>query len=317
MNANQLYVLESLIGPPSEKVDIQTFLGSTATFSQTYSQTNNFTQEIKDECSVSDIRDSLRDTWDDPSLSSYLTKYHDRTIQALDNAMNQKTSKANRKACVPESDATQAEFELQATLDSVSLKSFRLKADAAPFMRTARNSDKNILQSVKSTPASNSSDETEEAIITMSIYNKLTWTPSYVARSSQHVFLSSHTLQDVADIFPCTSKNLPPEAGLSEESSDSFVVCLEGTVYGSRSGEEGYAAKIFELATAKEGSSLSLSSSPLRDVPLRLFSLRINEPYWFTVFLPLCNAMHYLHIRNYYAVSSDYAIRLIQRRGIP
>jgi len=67
----------------------------------------------------------LKDTWDDPVLSAHLLKAHDHTVHVLDNAVNQKSSKANRKVSIPDPDATEAELQLKKVLSDVSLKSFR------------------------------------------------------------------------------------------------------------------------------------------------------------------------------------------------
>lgn len=42
-----------------------------------------------------------------------------------------------------------------------------------------------------------------EAILTISIYNKVPWGPSYVSRVCQHAYLASQALQDVYDALPC------------------------------------------------------------------------------------------------------------------
>lgn len=71
-----------------------------------------------------------------------------------------------------------------------------------------------------------------------------------MARSSQHVFLSSQTLGDVIEAVPCASNEIPEEMvneqGVTEwqktstPTSSGAAICLEDTVYGDRQGETDY-----------------------------------------------------------------------------
>ena len=84
--------------------------------------------------------------------------------------------------------------------------------------------------------------DTPQAVLTVSIHNRVPWGPSYVNRSSQHVFLSSQNLQDLCATIPCISNHLPPEAGfesenLTDNGESQSVICIEGLLYGN----EGYA----------------------------------------------------------------------------
>jgi snRNA-activating protein complex subunit 3 len=132
----------------------------------------------------------------------------------------------------------------------------RLDTNAILFMRTPKNSDNNLLDAVvrcgnfysylhdtylffikKATKGPSLEPGVNDVIVTISAYTRVPWGPSYVNRSSQHAFLSSQSLQDVYGAIPCTSNNLPPEAGdLGDRSS--CVICIEGFAYGS--GIEGH-----------------------------------------------------------------------------
>lgn len=132
----------------------------------------------------------------------------------------------------------------------------RLDTNAILFMRTPKNSDSNLLDAVvwcgnfysyisgtylffvqKGTKGSSLKPGVNDAIVTISTYTRVPWGPSYVNRSSQHAFLSSQCLQDIYGAIPCTSNNLPQEAGdLGDRLS--CVICIEGFAYGS--GIEGH-----------------------------------------------------------------------------
>jgi len=84
----------------------------------------------------------------------------------------------------------------------------------------------------KATKGSSLEPGGNDAIVTISVYTRVPWGPSYVNRSSQHAFLSSQSLQDVYEAIPCTSNNLPREAGDLDDRS-SCVICVEGFAYGS------------------------------------------------------------------------------------
>lgn len=117
-------------------------------------------------------------------------------------------------------------------------------------MRTPKNADNNLLDAVvwygnfysylydtyffvqKATKGSSLEPGINDVIVIISAYTRVPWGPSYVNRSSQHAFLSSQSLQDVYRAIPCTSNNLPPEAGdLGDRLS--CVICIEGFAYGN------------------------------------------------------------------------------------
>jgi snRNA-activating protein complex subunit 3 len=92
--------------------------------------------------------------------------------------------------------------------------------------------------------------EAPQAIITVTVHNKLSWRQSQVARSSTHSILSSQTLGDLFEMMPCTSNELFEEivddgrvTGYLDKSSDrsGCVICIEGLAYGDGESESDYA----------------------------------------------------------------------------
>ncbi|PPQ77186.1 hypothetical protein CVT25_011032 [Psilocybe cyanescens] len=270
--------MESLFGPPSEPINISLFL-ETALSQENAELQEIFDAEVIDECSVSELRESLCNTWSNPTLSAHLIKDHDHMVSAL-HALNQKPLKATRKSYLPDPDTLPVEVtNLQKSLDAVSLNSFRLKTDANMFMRTPKNSDRNILQNVNSAALSGIIPADQEAAITISVYNRITWGPSYVTRSSQHVFVSSQTLRAVYESLICVSKNLPPEASMSGIETG-CVICIERVAYGTVVNGDNYAAKLLQVLSKKNTSHFTIAPSTQEETSLRSLTLRINEPYW-------------------------------------
>jgi hypothetical protein len=137
MNAGLAHTVDSLFGPASEKVDVNAFIETEKVlYEDTLS--NQSSSTIADECrfynflfarfhtlinvnSVSDIRDSLYNLWNDPTLSATLLKDHEHTIAAL-HPVNPKKS---RKA-LPTTDSPLPEVsDLQKSIKSVSLTAWR------------------------------------------------------------------------------------------------------------------------------------------------------------------------------------------------
>lgn len=87
---------------------------------------------------------------------------------------------------------------------------------------------------------SSKAPEEHDAILTISIHNKVFWGPSYVSRASQHAFIASQTLNDVYSAIPCVSHELPPGMGILDQAG--CAICIEDLVYGDgRTGGSDYA----------------------------------------------------------------------------
>ena len=100
-----------------------------------------------------------------------------------------------------------------------------------------------------------------DALLFITVYNRLSWGQKFLLRASQHVLLSSQSLGDLYDVIPCTSKEIPDET-LDEdsvftgytvpESEDSMaldggvgaVFCIEGVLYAD---EVDYAEYVLDI----------------------------------------------------------------------
>ena len=140
MNAGLAFTIDSLFGPASEKVDVNAFIESEKILYQdTLSNQSSFST-FADECrfyiflffahfhtlinvnSVSDIRDSLYNLWNNPTLSATLIKDHEHSIAALHAVINPKKSRKS----YPTTDFPPPEVsDLQKTIKSVSLTAWR------------------------------------------------------------------------------------------------------------------------------------------------------------------------------------------------
>ncbi|KAF8070630.1 snRNA-activating protein of 50kDa MW C terminal-domain-containing protein [Lyophyllum atratum] len=288
--------IESLFGPPSDPIDIRAFVQAAAELNSDDSSTH--TPSLADECSVSDLHDSLFDAWNNPTLSAYLSKDHDHTLTSLFSTT--KTSKPKRKINLPDPDSLPANVAaLQRSLDAVKLNSWKLKADSASFIRPSKNADQNVLAQV---PSAHLSDEIS-AIITVTVHNRSAWSSGYTHRSSQHVLLSSQSLGDLFDVIPCISNEITAEDSMDTRESESrrskdddgCVICIEGVAYGDGYTKDDYAQKLIThlQAVSKDAPVVTMASTTIYETPLSSLLLRINEPYWL---LHQGNCEHFLVI---------------------
>jgi snRNA-activating protein complex subunit 3 len=139
--------------------------------------------------------------------------------------------------------------------------------------------------------------------VVVSVYNRLAWSYNFVYRGSQHVVLSSNSLEDLYAVIPCPSNEIPDEcvvdgtfveygAGSSSRPSGCVVV-IEGTAYGDRSTQDDHARYVHLSVSTKPNDyprlcsklvgyvSKPLSKGPkMRDTSFGSLSLRLNHPYW-------------------------------------
>ncbi|KAG5654413.1 hypothetical protein H0H81_003237 [Sphagnurus paluster] len=244
--------IESLFGPPSEPVDIPAFIEAAVALNT--SDSGFSSEEITDKCSVADLRDALFDTWNNPTLSAYLSKDHDHTVTSLYSAI--KSSKNKRKANLPEPDSLPPEVAaLQKSLESAqsrihnlhqAFKELRPKCSCPNRMCCLKQFNKHLilLKMPAPEPSTHLSDEEIKAILTVSIHTRSTWTSGYVNRSSQHALLSSQTLGDIFRIFPCTSKEIVNDDFVENprlKGGAGCVICIDDLAYGDGSSGEDYA----------------------------------------------------------------------------
>ena len=89
-----------------------------------------------------------------------------------------------------------------------------------------------------------------EALLTVTVYYRLPYRLTAVARSSQHAALSSQSLGDLVNCIPCISNEMPEEVYEGDElvgyhsktihKNPGAVVLIEGVLYGDE-GEQDYA----------------------------------------------------------------------------
>ena len=94
--------------------------------------------------------------------------------------------------------------------------------------------------------------EGREALITITVHNRLTWSHGFPFRMSQHAFLASQTLGDLFDVIPCASKEVPKEIirdgfvlgyerTCKPDGTAECVVCIEGLAYSDGQSQPDYA----------------------------------------------------------------------------
>ena len=137
----------------------------------------------------------------------------------------------------------------------------------------------------------------------VSVYNRLAWSYNFVYRGSQHVVLSSNTLEDLYSVIPCPSNEIPDECVMdgtfvgygtgSPTRPSGCVVVIEGTAYGDRSTQDDHARYVHLSVNINSNDhprlcsklvayvSKPLSKGPkMRDTSFGSLSLRLNHPYW-------------------------------------
>ena len=85
----------------------------------------------------------------------------------------------------------------------------------------------------------------------MTVYHRLPYRSTAVARSSRHAALSSQSLGDLVNCIPCVSNEIPEEVYEDDElvgydpnaihENSGAVVLIEGVLHGEDQGEQDYA----------------------------------------------------------------------------
>lgn len=213
-----------------------------------------------------------------------MIRVHDTSVNVIYEQAERNTSKKRKRKreVVSELEDTPDLTALKKGLADIKLKSWPLPPEAAVFMRGPKNSDINTLAEIKhSSNRSNPAPQT--TVVVVSVYNRLAWSYNFVYRSSQHVMLSSNTLEELYNVIPCPSNEIPDERVVdgtfvgygSSTRPGGCVVVIEGTAYGDGSTETDYASKLVAHV------SNPLSKGPkMRDTSVSSLSLRLNHPYW-------------------------------------
>ncbi|KAF9501878.1 hypothetical protein BDN71DRAFT_1438604 [Pleurotus eryngii] len=294
MNAGAAHAHESTFGPASEPIDIKAFarteLGDLRSDSAT-----QIPPGIAEECSVADIRKEVQKTWDNVKLSGYLLRDHELVVNNVHITAESKKKRKriiNYEALKIPHAAVQ---DLQESLKCISknLQSWPYSAEAALFMRAPKNTDFNVLDSVKRS-VSNVNDPNEtEAILTITVHNTLSWGHNYLSRASTHLLRSSQTLQDLYDCLICESSEIPEEivedgevfgySQINNADNKPCVMCIEGLAYGDGQSDPDYADKLIEqigLMPEEKRPKITKADSTLATTRLDSLLLRIDEPYY-------------------------------------
>ncbi|PIL36186.1 hypothetical protein GSI_01846 [Ganoderma sinense ZZ0214-1] len=261
---------EAYIGPPSEPIKVSDFLdtaqeleeGSEGSPIPVFAQSSAALsadirtlwtslpeaerEKIQLECRVDNLRNELEDTICNPQLMAYTKRVHDAAVHAIyetaetTRKKRKRTTVADPESEVPETTALRLKHE------AIRLKCWPLTIVAASFIRPPRQPDHNTLIDVKKLSASQAKDN--DALLFITVYNRLSWGQKFLLRASQHVLLSSQSLGELFDAIPCTSKEIPDET-LDEASvfigykvpgsEDSMALdggfgaafCIEGVLY--------------------------------------------------------------------------------------
>ncbi|KAF5380597.1 hypothetical protein D9615_004583 [Tricholomella constricta] len=115
------------------------------------------------------------------------------------------------------------------------------------YIRSVFLSD--VLKKPAPEPSGHLSDSDPQAIITVTVHTRSTWTPGYINRSSQHTLLSKQTLGDLFQVIPCTSNEIVSNDSISTldaeprrpKGNDGCVICIDNLAYGDGFGEADYA----------------------------------------------------------------------------
>ncbi|KAF7306115.1 Expansin-like EG45 domain-containing protein [Mycena chlorophos] len=291
MNPTKAAYLENQFGPASQPISVDAFRKLRPATLQLAPQP----PEVAEECDVSDIRDSLNAVWDDVELMSYLVTTHDSLVSTF-YTESSKTTRKKRLVAPPKKVLESAEgIQLQADIEKIALNSWKLQSTSTIFIRPVKSTDQNILFSDKPTRAEDGqlSVDDPQAVLTVTVHNRLSWRQNQVARSSRHVILSSQTLGDLFDVIHCPSTELREEiiedgnfVGYEKDKPPTrpgAVIVIEGEAFGDGESEFDYAEKLIQhLKTIGKETEPAIKKAPtaMHDTALGTLSLRVGEPYY-------------------------------------
>lgn len=265
--------------------------------------------------SVQELQKSLHEVILDPRLMGHVTKTHELFVQTVYDTAELTNRRKRRRVWAPDPSEEHPEVTIfRRTLEAVRLKSWPLTLQSALFIRPPKQSDHNTLAETKRLAFPYKGSGSPEALIFVTVYDRLTWGHRLLSRSSQHVFLSSHTLEDLFETIPCTSNEITErrEQDTSMDCQDSStgtglgsIVCMEGTAYG-----DGRTLSLLmeSLQVIPEMNDVEMERGPpMHDATFRSLGIRLHQPYW------LCHAgscEHFLvieHIRGHESSDPPFA----------
>ncbi|KAL5528536.1 hypothetical protein ACEPAF_7672 [Sanghuangporus sanghuang] len=320
------YASEALVGPPSQLVSVHEFIHacSRSTGYDRATSTSDHPEEraIAEECSVADLQASLNETLSNPFKYAFLVRNHENIIDQIRSASKPHSSQTSKpvrsrkrkrteRSTTGEDDRLHPDvLQLQNGLESIALSCWSYPTDAALFTRPQKNSDLNTLTKPKRSRSSEQQQQQneqhnassspppitakDEAILIISIYNRLSW-GNHLSRSSQHAVLASQTIGDLYDVIPCPSNEIPHELRTEEGDGDivgynsdelpphrGAVVCIEGVAFGDGQVEDDYSVKLvqqMELLPEKKRKCITKGAC-MHDQRFVDLTIRVNEPYW-------------------------------------
>ncbi|OJA13064.1 hypothetical protein AZE42_01906 [Rhizopogon vesiculosus] len=325
---------DSHFGPASQPINVSEFLqeaNSAGSSLLSGALTNPAWEQLSHEqrdaveaevtASISELKSSIEEVWDSPLLSAHVLRQHESTIASVyDQADVPGTRKRKRKR-LEGSESAPGVPQLQDKLDSVNLTCWGLTAESALCIRAAKNTDYNALDKLKKTGAgvlrtpshkdvgavcssapdslrspSPDAPSCPDAIISLTVYNRIPYLPSCLARSSQHAVLSTQTLDDLLRVIPCASSNLPVEKLDAEgdvsgysiddqgvEQHSGCLFCIEGLLYGDRRDNTDYAEKLMshlQKLPEEKRPQIKAAATSTSETTFNALTLRLHQPYW-------------------------------------
>lgn len=256
-------------------------------------------------------------------MSAHVLRQHESTVASVcgqADAPATKGRKRKRQIAPEGSESAPEVLQLQEKLDAVNLRCWRLTVESALCMRAAKNSDYNALNAPKkmgsgvlhtldhgdvgatrsSTPDSLGSPRPDaisysNAVISLTVYNRISYLPSCLTRSSQHAVLSTQTLGDLLHVLPCASSNMPMEELDAEGDVSGYnfrdqtgehsgcLFCIEDLIYGDGRETADYAEKLiahFQKLPEDKRPQIKTASTSASETTFDALTLRIHQPYW-------------------------------------
>ncbi|KAL4080331.1 hypothetical protein V8B97DRAFT_738644 [Scleroderma yunnanense] len=301
MNVDFSRAHDCFFGPPSELIDIAKFIDEAAAITKPTAEDilnhsgwklllDDARAAVAAECSgssVAELKATVENTWDNPMFSAHLSlKHEDAIFGALGQADGSaiKGRKRKRPTVTDGSGDTPELRALQEQMDTIPLRCWRFGKESTLFMRTSKNSDFNVLQSIKKTGRGSLAQHTQQgsemrgisdAVLTLTVYNRIPWVQSYLARSSQHSVLASQTLGDFIRSIPCDSSEMPKE---KVDAEGDFIGYHHDTVLPAE--EEGCLLVIEGIAYGNGRSGAEHTGRLQSQTTFNTLTLRLNQPYW-------------------------------------
>ncbi|RPD74311.1 hypothetical protein L226DRAFT_571748 [Lentinus tigrinus ALCF2SS1-7] len=315
---------EAYVGPPSEPLQLSAFLDLARQLDAGTEEQRSLPQpsaalpseargiwtsliadeqeNIEAECRVDDLRAMLEGTVHNPRLMGHVTRTHEASVYAIYETAEPTRRKRKRPTLVEPAEEAPEVTALREKHAGIKLNCWPLTMHTAPFIRPPRQPDYNTLINVKRMGTGPTSEaKSEDALVFVTIYTRVSWGQKIPTRASQHVLLASQTLGDLFEAIPCTSNELPQEVrdesgnitaytykgqrrkdDMEVDSGGGAVICIGDVLYGDGQSEDDYADKlVITLQSLPKNRRGKLSKGPsMHDTKLSSLTIRLHEPYW-------------------------------------